>query len=31
MTAYNNALNVFSASRDKDQLKGMLIEAAGEL
>lgn len=31
MTAYNNALNVFSASRDKDQLKGMLIEAAKEL
>ncbi len=31
MTDYGNALNVFSASRDKNQLKAMLIEAAGEL
>lgn len=31
MTAYNNALNVFSASLDKGQVKAMLIEAAREL
>ncbi len=31
MTEYGNALNVFSASRDKKQVKSMLIEAAREL
>ncbi len=31
MTEYNNALNVFSANRDRAQLKAMLIDAAREL
>ncbi len=31
MTDYDNALNLFSANRDKEELKGMLLDAASEL